>query len=182
MTLVRLRAREPEDAEALHRWQSDPDTMRWWDRVYPPLPTEAYAARIASSPAPSFGEQSYSIVALDTGAHIGAGGLFRISPEHRHAELSVLIGEASYRGRGYGTDATRALCRLAFDRMNLVRVSLTVFPENVAARRAYERVGFVEEGVQRRAMWKRGAWHDLVHMALLREEHHADADDAREGA
>ena len=179
MTLVRLRAREPEDAEALHRWQSDPETMRWWDRTYPPLPADAIAARIAASPAPSFAEQSYTIVAVSSGEAIGWGGLHRVSAEHRHAELAVMIGEASYRGRGYGTDAVRALCRVAFDRMNLVRVSLTVFPENVAARKAYERVGFVEEGVQRHAMWRRGAWHDLVHMALLRDDHHADADDAR---
>ncbi len=179
MSLVRLRAREPEDAAAIQRWQSDPETMRWWDRTYPPPPVEWYEARIAGSPAPSFTEHAYAIVALDTGDLVGAGGLFHVSPEHRHAELAVMIGEASYRGRGYGTDAVRALCRLAFDRMNLVRVSLTVFPENVAARRAYERVGFVEEGVQRQAMWKRGAWHDLVHMALLRDDHRGDADDAR---
>lgn len=182
MSLVRLRAREPEDAERFVAWNSDPETMRWWDRTYPPLPADAMAARIAASPPPSFAEQSYSIVALDMGAHIGWCGLFGISPEHRHAELGVMIGDPSNRGRGYGTDAVRALCRLAFERMNLVRVTLTVFPENVAARRAYERCGFVEEGVQRQAAWKRGAWHDLVHMALLRDDHHADGDDARVGA
>ena len=36
-------------------------------------------------------------------------------------------------------------------------------------RRPSDRVGFVEEGVQRRAFWKRGAWHDLVHLAVFRD-------------
>ena len=164
--LVALRAREPEDAAALHRWQSDPETMRWWDRVYPPLPPEALAERIAAAK-PSFAEPSFVIVALDSGEPIGWCGLHRTSPEHRHAALAVMVGEAAYRGRGYGLDATRTLCRFAFDTMNLARLTLEVFPENAAARRLYEGLGFVEEGVQRQAMWQDGRWHDLVHMALF---------------
>jgi len=166
---VALRAREPGDAEALVSWFADAETMRWWDRVYPPLPADVMAARIAAAPAMSFANPSFMVCRADTGEAVGWGGLHEPSPEHRHAGLGVLIAPGQ-RGRGYGTEATRALCRFAFDRMNLVRVSLTVFPENVAARRVYERVGFVEEGVQRRAFYKRGEYHDLVHMALLRDQ------------
>lgn len=39
-----------------------------------------------------------------------------------------------------------------------------------AVRRAYERVGFVEEGLQHRAFYKRGTWYDLLHMALVPAE------------
>jgi RimJ/RimL family protein N-acetyltransferase len=166
--LVALRAREPEDAVHAHRWNSDPETMRWWDSIYPPAAVEGYAARIGSQPL-SYDSVSFLVLDRATSAPIGWCGLFGTSQVHRHAELGVMIGEASYRGRGYGTDATRTLCRFGFDRMNLVRLSLTVFPQNVAARRVYERVGFVEEGVQRRAVWKRGEWHDFVHMAVFPE-------------
>jgi RimJ/RimL family protein N-acetyltransferase len=165
--LVGLRAREPGDAALLAAWQADPETMRWWDRVYPPLPPEALAARLAALPGPSFAEPSFTVVDLASGAAIGWGGLHAPSPEHRHASLGVLIGNAAYRGRGYGTDATRTLCWFAFSQLNLVRVSLTVFPGNAAARRVYDRLGFVEEGVQRQAFWKHGAWHDLVHLAVF---------------
>jgi RimJ/RimL family protein N-acetyltransferase len=164
---VVLRAREPSDAEALVSWFSDAETMRWWDRVYPPLPAEVMAARIAAAPAMSYADPSF-VVCLPTGEVVGWGGLHSPSPEHRHCSLGVLVAPGM-RGRGLGVEATRALCRFAFDRMNLERVTLTVFPDNVAARRAYERAGFVEEGVQRRAWWKRGEWHDLVHMAVFRE-------------
>lgn len=166
---VALRAREPEDAPFLHAWQSDPDTMRWWDRVYPPLPPEQLAERIRAAGTPSFDEPSFTVTDLATGAPIGWCGLHHVSGLHRNAELAVMIGDASDRGRGYGTDAVRTLCRFAFDRMNLVRVTLTVFPGNDGARRVYDRLGFVVEGVQRRAFWKRGEWHDLVHMAVSRD-------------
>lgn len=166
--LVSLRAREAADAPLLAAWQSDPETMRWWDRVYPVLPVDVLAERIAAERA-SYESPRFVVVARDTGDAIGVCGLHEPSPEHRHAELAMMIGAAAYRGRGYGTDATRTLCRFGFDRMNLVRIRLTVFPENTAGRRAYERVGFVEEGVQRQAVWRHGAWHDLVHMAVFRD-------------
>lgn len=167
--LVSLRAREPEDAPYLHLWQSDPEVMRWWDRVYPPLPPDLLAQRIAEAPPPSFEHPSFLVADRATGEPIGWCGLHHPSATHRHAELAVMIGSASHRGRGYGTDTTRTLCRFAFDRMNLHRVTLTVFPGNAAARHVYAKLGFVEEGVRRRAFWKDGAWHDLVHMALLRD-------------
>ena len=165
--LVSLRPREPEDGALFAAWHSDPETMRWWDRVYPPLPPDLQAERLAGLPDISFGEASFTLLDRTTETPIGWGGILGASPENRHAFIGVLIGDAGYRGRGYCTDATRTLCRFGFREMNLHRITLTVFPENVAARRAYERVGFVEEGVQRQAQWKRGAWHDLVHMAVF---------------
>lgn len=167
--LVGLRAREPEDAPLFHAWNSDPDTMRWWDRIYPPLAVALQAERLRTAPSPSYDEPSFTIVDLATGAAIGWCGLHHVSADHRHAELGVMVGDAGYRGRGYGADATRTLCRFAFDRMNLARVTLVIFPGNTGARRTYEHVGFVTEGVQRRAHWKRGEWHDLVHMAVFPE-------------
>ena len=165
--LVALRAREPADAALFHAWNSDPETMRWWDRIYPPLPVDLQAARLRAAPPPSFDEASFTITDRATGTAIGWCGLFHCSPVHRHAELGVLVGDPAYRGRGYGADATRTLCRFAFGRLNLARVTLVVFPENTAARRVYERAGFVTEGVQRQAHWRHGAWHDLVHMAVF---------------
>lgn len=167
--LVALRAREPEDAAAYHAWHSDAETMRWWDRVYPPLPVDLQEERLRSVPSPSYAEPSFTITDRARGTAIGWCGLHHVSEVHRHAELGVLLGDPAYRGRGYGADATRTLCRFAFTRMNLARVTLVVFPENTGARRVYERVGFAVEGVQRNAHWKRGAWHDLVHMAVFPE-------------
>lgn len=167
MSAVVLRAREPSDAEALASWFGDAETMRWWDRVYPPLPAEVMASRIAAAPPLSYTEVSFAVCAA-SGELVGWGGLHDPSPEHRHADLGVLVGP-SFRGQGYGLAATRALCAFGFRTMNLARISLVVFPENAVARRVYERAGFVEEGVQRRAFWKRGAWHDLVHMAVFPE-------------
>lgn len=169
-TLVRLRAREPEDAAAIVGWLSDDETMRYWDRIYPPPSVETYAAQIAALPPPSYDAGvRFAVEDRASGTLIGIAGLPRPVPIHRHAELSVLIGEAAYRGRGYGTDLVRTVCRFGFARMGLVRIGLEYLTGNEAGRRAYERVGFVEEGVRRHACWKDGTWQDTVCMAVFPE-------------
>jgi RimJ/RimL family protein N-acetyltransferase len=81
----------------------------------------------------------------------------------------ILIGPAG-RDRGLGTEATRLLLRHAFEALGLHRVSLEVYAFNPRGRRAYEKVGFVREGVRRDALRFDGEWVDSVLMAVLDHE------------
>ena len=49
------------------------------------------------------------------------------------------------------------------------RISLRVLAENAAARRSYEKVGFVQEGIFRDMELLDGAYRDVVFMAKLAE-------------
>ena len=105
--LVTLRAREPEDAPYLSAFQDDPETMRWWDRVYPVLPPELLAPRLVAAASPSFGEVSFMITDTATATPIGWCGLHGAgaadpgpSPEHRNASLGIMIGDPAFRGGG----------------------------------------------------------------------------------
>ena len=62
------------------------------------------------------------------------------------------------------------LLRYAFDTLGLRRVELTVFAENSRARLCCLKAGFIEEGVARQKTWKNGKFHDVVSMAVLRDE------------
>ena len=57
-----------------------------------------------------------------------------------------------------------------FESLNLHRVGLEVFAENERAVRCYEACGFVREGVLRAQEFSRGAYRDILRMAVLREE------------
>lgn len=165
--LVTLRAVEPEDVPLHHRWFNDPDVTRWLGLRYP-LSVAAVEQRALVEP--SFADTRLTIVANDTGAVVGLTALRRATPENRDAEFDLVVGERAAWGRGYGTDATRAACRYAFERLGLHRVHLWVFPENEGAVRIYERVGFVREALARDRLFKQGRWHDCLLMGLLREE------------
>ncbi len=101
---------------------------------------------------------------------IGSIELRAFSPEARRCEMGMLIGDRAYRGRGYGTEAVRLACRFAFQEMGLERVHLQTFDFNTRAIRAYQKVGFVEEGRLRRHAYLGGHYYDVVAMGLLREE------------
>ena len=74
-------------------------------------------------------------------------------------------------GLGLGPDAIRAAVRWLVDERGHHRITIDPAADNVAAIRAYERVGFRPVGVMRR--YERGAdgtWHDGLLMELLADE------------
>jgi [ribosomal protein S5]-alanine N-acetyltransferase len=74
-----------------------------------------------------------------------------------------------HRGRGLGTAAQRLLVDQLFGFTTANRLEATTDADNVAEQKALERVGFAREGVLRGAVFRAGAWRDLVLYALLRE-------------
>ncbi|MEO3976193.1 GNAT family protein [Streptomyces sp. CAU 1734] len=168
--LIRLRAMTESDGAALWRWNHDPEVMRWMDDGYPQ--TEARVrASLAERPRNAHGDVLFGIeTAGPEGTLIGLVRLHGATPETGCAELDIYLGEKEYWGRGYATDAMRTACRYGFDDMRLHKISLTVATENHAARRVYEKVGFVEEGRLRQVFRRDGQWYDMFTMGLLADE------------
>ena len=105
------------------------------------------------------------------GRLIGSCQLHGISAVHRTAQLQIRIGELQERGHGYGTEATRLLLEVGFRDLNLHRIYLHVWANNEPALSMYDKLGFVREGVLRRAAYIDGEYLDVVVMGILREEH-----------
>jgi RimJ/RimL family protein N-acetyltransferase len=74
-----------------------------------------------------------------------------------------------HRGRGLGTAAQRLLVDHLFGCTIANRLEATTDADNLAEQKALERVGFAREGVLRGAVFRAGAWRDLVLYGLLRE-------------
>ena len=92
-----------------------------------------------------------------------------IDNHNRSAEYGIFIGEESARGKGLGTETARLFTDFGFAGLHLHRISLRVLAENAAARRSYEKAGFVQEGVFRDMELLDGAYRDVVFMAKLAE-------------
>lgn len=169
-TLIKLRAREMADVERSARWADDEELQRLMGDRYPQslAATEALTRSYVSKPL-SFDQPRFAIETRD-GVHIGGLRLFDVSPEDRRARLAIIIGEAPYQSRGYGSDALRTLMSFVFGEMNLNRLDLDVFGFNTRALAAYRKCGFIEEGRRRRAQYTRGAYHDVIIMSILRDE------------
>ena len=102
--------------------------------------------------------------------HVGNIGLHQIDHVYAKAELGIVIGSRSLRGKGLGTEAVRLLCGHGFDRLNLHKVWLRVEDANAGARRAFERAGVRVEGVLSEEILHHGERHDSIYMGLLADE------------
>ncbi len=168
--LVRLAHIHKDQIPTALRWLRDYETMRLTDdEVVVPMTDEAeqnwYDSAVKDDT-----QYSFAIRTLADDTHIGNCGLFSINQKDRSAMFGILVGEKDYWGKGYGTDATRLVLRFAFWELNLNRVELEVFDYNPRAIRAYEKAGFVREGVRRDALFREGAYHDIIVMGILRED------------
>jgi len=114
----------------------------------------------------------------DTGELLGEVVLNAWDPDARSCNFRTLIGPRG-RDRGIGTEATRLIVAYGFERLGLHRIELEVYGDNHRARRVYQKVGFVVEGVRREARSRDGGWLDEVVMGILDREWAALTDAAR---
>jgi RimJ/RimL family protein N-acetyltransferase len=88
----------------------------------------------------------------------------------RIARLGGLAIHPEFRGRRIGDEAARAFQRHLLEDLGYHRLELEIYAFNERAMRHAERVGFVREGVKRKAYWRHGDWVDGVLYALLPED------------
>lgn len=113
----------------------------------------------------------FGIRLLEGNKLIGSCQLHSINSVHRSAELQIRIGEVEERGHGFGTQTVQLLLDFAFKDLNLRRVYLHVFANNIPAIRIYEKNGFKSEGLLRQAAYVDGAYMDVMVMGILRDEY-----------
>jgi ribosomal-protein-serine acetyltransferase len=101
-----------------------------------------------------------------TRAFFGVVGLEAFAHLHQSAELGYWL-EKSVTGRGYMTEACRALLTWSFSRLNVHRVRVAAATNNHASLRVIGRLGFRFEGVAREAERCHGRWLDHSLFALL---------------
>jgi RimJ/RimL family protein N-acetyltransferase len=110
------------------------------------------------------------IALRDSDRLIGGTGLHPIDYRNSHTGFGILIGEKEEWGKGHGTEATTLMVDFAFQTLNLNRVWLHVFEDNLRGQRAYEKAGFRKEGVLRQESYREGRYWDTITMAILRQE------------
>lgn len=171
--MVRIRPTLPEDIPLLYAFRTDEEVNYWGSGGYgDALPTLPEFEEQIRSQRVTDGRRLFTIEAEGEDGPVVIGsitfrGLDRIS--HR-ATIGMAIGDKRYWGRGYGTEAVRQFVRFLFTSYNLHRIDIDTFADNERAIRCYKKVGFVEEGRLRKALWTTKGYRDQVMMGLLREE------------
>jgi putative acetyltransferase len=104
------------------------------------------------------------------GERAGALGFETANARSRIARLGRLAVDPGFRGRGVADEAARAFQRHLLLELGFHRLELEIYAFNERALRHAGRVGFVREGVRRKAYLRHGEWQDAVFYGLLRED------------
>jgi RimJ/RimL family protein N-acetyltransferase len=163
---VSLRALGVEDLERTLVWVNDPEVTHFTGTVYPISGSEHrlwYDALLKDR-----SRRIFAIVASD-GRHIGNVGLKDIDWIARKAEIIGYIGDAEFRGKGYGSETFAAMVEFAFERMNLHRVYGIAYSYNERSIKCLEQCGFRREGVLKDHFFRDGRYHDGVIVGIVRD-------------
>ncbi len=166
---VALRHHRYEDLGAVRRWYRDAELARLTRYSLRPMSDEDidrfFHTRLMSPE-----HVGYAITVRDTDRLIGSTTFSNLDPDNSSTLFHISIGEPDAWGYGYGTEATELMLWLAFERIGLHRVALSVFAFNGRAIRAYEKAGFTIEGRHRDAILRDGERHDELTMGILASE------------
>ena len=99
---------------------------------------------------------------------VGAISL-RIELSHRRAEMGYWIG-VPFWGRGYATEAARAMLTFGFEKLSLQRIYAHHFTRNPASGRVMSKVGMRLEGTLRQHFFRWDRPEDVTAYGLLRTE------------
>jgi diamine N-acetyltransferase len=150
-------------------WRNNLETLRTMGSMARPLTVERREATFNLDEDQNT-DVTFMIYVRESLTPIGMVGLSRINGHHRTAEFGIMIGEPAFRGRGYGSEATRLMLEYAFTVLALQNVLLQVIDVNDAGIRAYQRAGFRVFGRRRRAWFSEGKFYDMIYMDCTSED------------
>ena len=136
-----IRSLAAEDAAALAAIWSNADVTRFmggprdYEQTYRDLLSEA--AEGTADP----GDSLYPVIERAGGRIVGDCGFLKKDVEgEAETELIYVFAKAAW-GKGYASEAARALCTFAAERLQLPRLIALIDPENRASARVAENVG-----------------------------------------
>ena len=158
-----IRRAESGDAEAIHSTFCGPKAMAGTLQIpYPSV--EMWRKRLADVPA-----DDHFLVATIAGEVVGNLGLHATqkSPRRRHVgSLGLAVRDDRHR-HGVGSALMAAAIELADGWLNLQRLELMVYTDNLAAIALYRKFGFAIEGTSRAYAFRDGRYVDAYLMARL---------------
>ncbi|GAA1233950.1 RimJ/RimL family protein N-acetyltransferase [Microbacterium phyllosphaerae] len=176
---LQIRPMTAPDIDAMWEWRQLPDVNRWLglapdtieafrERYLDP---ERLAAMYLVELLPHGGEPAAPIG--DLMIRIGdAWAQLEVTDQAKgvEAELGWVL-DPGYTGRGYATEAIRAVIDVCFGALGLRRVHAGCFADNEPSWRLMERLGMRREELSRKtALHRSGQWLDGMNYGILAEE------------
>ena len=167
---VYLRPIEISDASGPYlSWLNDSEVNQYLESRFVPWTQEMLLTYIENL-SDNGDEMLFAICLSESDLHIGNIKLGPINWHHRFADIGILIGDKSQWGKGRAADAIKTICRFGFEELNLNKITAGCYGDNLGSVKAFNRVGFREEGRLKSKFFSPSGYQDHILMGLLSDE------------
>lgn len=166
MPVVRLRAMEPEDLDALYRIENDRDV---WDVGENNVPYSRYILHdyIANASADIYADkQVRMVVENEKGQLVGVADVVNFCPSHARAEVSIVICR-EHRKKGYARAAIRQIMDYALRTLHLHQLYAVVREDNMPSLNLFSSLGFKSKMVLDDWLFDGKDYHNVVVMQFF---------------
>ncbi|MBN20228.1 MAG: hypothetical protein CL678_02985 [Bdellovibrionaceae bacterium] len=167
---IYLRRLTIDDAPIIHQWHNDSELYEYLVGQCHSPHMDQVKVWLTDRIKGSEREQTFGICLNDTNTLIGNVYLRNIDSFSKNAEFHIMLGNSKERSKGIGTEVMELIKRMSVDFLGLKRLYLYVLRSNERARKLYQKVGFLDEGVLKSHVRKKDRWVDVCVMGLSLEE------------
>lgn len=163
---IYLRALEPDDYKISIAWRKD-------DQIWNMLGgtkyfvSEAYEKKWVEDTIFNSKDIRLAVCLKEDDNYIGNVYLTNIDMVNRTATSHVLIGEKSYWGKGYASEALKLLLDYAFNERGLHRIAALVLESNTQSIKMHIKLGYKQEGILRESVFKNGQYNNQIVLSIL---------------
>jgi len=166
---ITLRPLKLSDAPNYVRWFSDKKVIKYLSNQEPLTLKKEY--KYIKNLARDKNNINYAIINEEK-KHIGSAGFVTFNIKDKRAVFGIVIGEKDQWGKGYAGECIKLLANYLFKKLKFNRFELYVYTENARGVKAYQKAGFVLEGIKRKYHFNKVTrkFEDAAFMGMLRED------------
>lgn len=164
--MISLRDVGPDDMEMIRGWRNLPQVADYMytDHVISPEEHAAWFARVVKDPT-----CKYWIIVCD-GEDVGLANLYAIDQRNRRCYWAFYVVSPNVRGKSVGSYVEYTVLNYVFTELQFEKLCCEVLSFNRGVVEMHLRFGFVQEGLFRKHILKRGEFHDVICLAMLKKE------------
>lgn len=151
-------------------WLADPEVNQFLETRFQSQ-TKQMIRDFVASKMENPNEPLWAICDRATDRHIGNIKLGPINHHHQRADISLLIGDKAFWGKGYATEAIAAIVEHAFNTLQLNKLQAGAYSNNVGSINAFKKNGFSQEGFVKEFGYLNAEPIDMILMGLTRSDY-----------
>ena len=151
-------------------WMNDPEINQYLETRFHDQTMETCLSFVQKMNEDST-QNLFGIFEMTSLTHIGNIKLGFINRHHQTAQLSLVIGDKSFWGKGFATEAIARVSTWGFQHLGLRRIEAGCYDNNLGSLRAFLKAGFSVEGYRRKNIVFKDGVIGGFWMSLLRDEY-----------